>query len=33
MNIPAYKYKFKQIFKKMILLMNSANYYFVAVLT
>ena len=39
MKIPSYKYKFKQIFKKtgqanaLILLMYSANFYFVTVLT
>jgi hypothetical protein len=39
MKIPSYKYKFKQIFMKigqpklLILLMYSANFYFVAVLT
>ena len=40
MKIPSYKYKFKQIFKKIgqpkafdLFLMYSANFYFVAVLT
>ena len=39
MKIPSYKYKFKQIFKKigqpklLILLMYSVKFYFVAVLT